>query len=285
MLYSFRHCGYLYGGANYQSVVIKMYDNDFFGGGTPKYSTAQDIYDALITLVETEEMSILQQIGADVSWENETYYYTAKGLGLKEKFEELSDYGNKMWIMDLAVWQIDQPEIHDLVYQCLVDEDLAKRLGFKKLFIEKMLNGKKDGYDEIIEAYTNELGELNRFDSYNMFIKFNVVIQERGGTPLTVTPYPTFCYYLAEKLKNLKLQEETRLIVECRSLLTAYDDFIFGLRVNQALYEEQEKQYRIKVAELQSSYNSKVKQLLLIAESQGLKLDFSEVKLLETEGN
>ena len=248
--------------------------NDPFETGIPKYAAAHCIYDALCELTQTEEMSILNEMFADVSCDNQGYYYTDKGSILKEKFEELSDYGNKMWLMDLAVWQLDQvnqTEIHDLVYHALVNSDLAKRLGFKKLFIDKMLSGDKSEYDEVTEGYIAELGELNRFDNWEMIKAFNTVMQARGKTIYT-TSYPNFCHVLREKTKGLKLQEETRLITECRALLTSYDDFILGLRMNQALYERLERQYNAKTLQLQASYEEKVRQLFLVAENQGVTL-------------
>lgn len=245
--------------------------NDPFETGIPKYATASSIYDALCEMVQTEEMGILSEMFADVSYDNQGYYYTDKGSILKEKFEELSEYNNKMWVMDLAVWQIDQTEIHDLVYEALINSDLAKRLGFKKLFINMMLDGDKSEYDEITEEYIAELGELNRFDNWEMIKAFNRVMQSRGKT-MYATPYPSFCYALREKAKGLKLQEETRLIAECRALLTSYDDFMLGLRMNQALHERLERQYNAKVLQLQASYEEKVRQLFLIAEKQGVIL-------------
>lgn len=245
--------------------------SDPFETGIPKYSTATDIYDALSDLVQTEEMGILGEMFSDVSYDNQGYYYTDKGSALKEKFEELNEYGNKMWLMDLAVWQIDQTEIHDLVWDALNNSDLAKRLGFKKLFVDKMLGGDKSGYDDITEEYLAELGELNRFDYYEMVKAFNRVMQARGKAVYT-TPYQSFAHALCEKAKGLKLQEETRLIAECRALLTSYDDFMLGLRMNQALYEGLERQYKAKVLQLQSSYEEKVRQLFLIAEKQGVIL-------------
>jgi len=254
--------------------------NDPFETGTPKYSTASSIYDALCDLVQTEEMSILSEMFADVSYDSQGYYYTDKGSTLKEKFEELSDYSNKMWLMDLAVLQIDRAEIHDLVYEALVNSDLAKRLGFKKLFIDKMLGGDKSEYTEITEEYAVELGELDRFDNWEMIKAFSKVMQARGKT-INITPYPSFCYALYEKANGLKLQEETRLIAECRALLTSYDDFMLGLRMNQALYKQLERQYNDKVLQLQASYEEKVKHLLLIAERQGINLSpLEDLKML-----
>lgn len=245
--------------------------NDPFETGIPKYATATDIYDALCELTQTEEMGILSEMFSDVSYDNQGYYYTDKGSVLQEKFEELSDYGNKMWLMDLAVWQIDQTEIHGLVWDALNNSDLAKRLGFKKLFVDKMLGGDKSGYDNITEEYLAELGELNRFDNYEMIKAFNRVMQARGKAVYT-TPYPSFAYALSEKVRNLNLQKETQLIVECRALLTSYDDFMLALRINQALYERLEKQYKDKLLQLQASYEDIVRQLLLTAQNQGVIL-------------
>lgn len=244
---------------------------DPYESGTPKYATASSIYEALCEIVQTEEMNILSEMFPDVSYENQGYYYTDKGSALKEKFEELSEWENKMWIMDLAVWQIGQAEIHDLVYEALANSDLAKRLGFKKLFVDKMLHGDKSEYDEIAEEYLAELSELNRFDNWEMIKTFNKVMQARGKA-MYVTPYSSFSYALCDKVKGLKLQEETQLIVECRALLTSYDDFMLGLRMNQALNESLEKQYKAKVLQLQSSYEEKIRQLFLIAEKQGVIL-------------
>ena len=221
----------------------------------------------------------MSEMFADVSYDGQTYYYTDKGSTLKEKFEKLTEYGDKMWIMDLAVWQIDQAEIHDLVYESLVNPNLAKRVGFKKLFIDKMLAGDKSEYDEIAEQYTAELEELNRFDYWEMVKAFNRVMQTLGKT-MHVTPYQNFCFAFTEKVRGLKLQEETRLIAECRALLTSYNDFMMGLQMNQALYKQLERQYNDKVLKLQASYEEKFKQLLLIAESQGVILAIEDLKML-----
>ena len=246
-------------------------NDDPFEAGIPKYATASSIYDALCELVQTEEMGILSEMFADVSYDSQGYYYTDKGSVLKEKFEELSDYGNKMWLMDLAVLQVDRTEIHDTVYESLNNSDLARRLGFKKLFIDNMLNGDKSEYTEIAEEYAAELGELDRFDNWEMIKAFNRVMRARGKT-INITPYPGFCYALYDKANGLKLQDETRLIVECRALLTSYDDFMFSLRMNQALYKQLERQYSDKVLQLQAGYEEKVKQLYLVAERQGVIL-------------
>ena len=81
---------------------------DPYDNGIPKYQTATDIYDALETLLQTEEMGILADMFADVSWDNQDYIYTEKGSRLKNQFDRLSDYGDKMWVLDLAVYQIDK---------------------------------------------------------------------------------------------------------------------------------------------------------------------------------
>jgi len=246
---------------------------DVYDNGIPKYSTAQDIYDALCELVQTEEMNILSEIGVDVSWENQTYYYTNKGNTLKEKFEELSEYGEKMWLINLAIFQMGYNEnymTHDIVYEALFNPDMAKRIGFKKLFIEKMLSGDGKNYEKITEDFIAELDKLNRFDHYEMIKIFNKIASENSRSLYGFTPYPTFSYCLKDKIQNLKLLNEIKLITECKAHLTAYDDFIFGLRVNQALHERQEQSYQIKVAQLRAAYDEKLKHLLMVADRVGL---------------
>jgi len=257
--------------------------NDPYETGIPKYSTADSIYEALCELTQTEEMSILSEMFADVSYDNQGYYYTDKGCVLKEKFEELSDYGNKIWLMDLAIWQIDQTEIHDLVYEALNNSDLAKRLGFKKLFIDQMLAGDKSDYEDITEEYVAELQDLNRFHNWEMIKAFRRVMEARGKS-MSVTPYPNFAYALCEKVRNLNLQKETQLIVECRALLTSYDDFILGMRMNQALYTRLEEQYKAKVLQLKSNYEEVVRRILLEAQNQGINFEpIDSIKMLSEE--
>ena len=71
-------------------------------------------------------------------------------------------------------------------------------------------------------------------------------------------------------MSGLKLDKECQLIVECRSLLTSYDDFMLGLKMNQTLYEAQEKSYQQKVAALQEGFDQKLKLLMLAADRAGL---------------
>lgn len=255
---------------------------DPYDTGIPKYSTAQSIYDALCELVQTEEMSILSEIFNDVSWDNQTYYYTFNGDRLKEQFENIVKETD-IWLLDLAIWQLDQLEIHDLVWEALHNPDLAKRLGFKKLFIDHMLRGNATLYNEAIESYVAELSELNRFDSWGMIVAYNKAMTARSCSTDT-TPYLKFSHVLYEKASKLKLQKEIQLIIECRALLTSYDDFLFGLRANQHLYNQLKLQYDNKVLQLQASYEGKVKQLMLTAEEQGLVLaSMEDLKRLPVE--
>jgi len=254
-----------------------MHSNpDPYDTGTPKYSTAAAIYDALCELVQTEEMSILSEIFADVSYDNQDYIYTEKGYTLQNKFDELSDYGNKMWLMDLAIMQIDKGEVHETVFEALNSSDLAKRLGFKKVFIDHALKGHYAGrYAKIIADFEYELRELNAFRYYDVARAFGKAMSDNEA-PSSYNPYPDyslFCYHLSEKINGLRLTEEVKLIAECRALLTSYDDFMFGLRMNQALHEAQERQYEQMTARLQANYEEKLGQLYLIAERLGITPD------------
>jgi hypothetical protein len=238
--------------------------------GIRTYSTAQDIYDGLVRLTGTEEMQILSEMFQDVSTEKQGFYYYDKGGVLKEKFEELANYGDKMWIMDLALYQIDNNEIneiHDLVYQAVLNADMAKRIGFKKLFIEHMLCNDAKEYKRVIELFFDELSELDCFNSLEMIYALNRAMNMNGTSLSVLSPYPHFTHRLREKILGLKLFEETRLLTESRALLTSYDDFMLGLRMNQALYEMQERMYKEKVLALQVAYDEKIKQLYSAAKS------------------
>ena len=247
---------------------------DPYDTGTPKYQTADSIYEDLCAVASGEEIGILGEIFADVSYEGQDYYYTDKGGELKEKYETLSEYDSKMWLMELAVFQVDEDaEIHDIVYTSLCNEDMARRLKFKPLFIEHMLRGDKSAYDEVSEAFYYEVQEqeLNRFEYWAM---------SACERHFTINPYGNFCSALYSKAKGLRLEKETRLIAECRAFLNSYDDFILGMRMNQRLFEEQEQRYDAKVSALESAYAEKVKLLYSIAEQRGLSLDTIEAKLL-----
>jgi hypothetical protein len=253
----------------------------FDGGGIPKYSTAQDIYDALCDLVRAEEMGILADImgnAEDVSWDTQWYYYADKGSALKERFERLTDYGDKLWLIDLATFRADTDHgnIHDFVYYALTNEDLAKRLGFKKLFTEHMLCDAKD-YARISEAFFEELSGLNRFDSYDMATAYkNATPDPNVDFGAAMRLYNKLTYALDAKVQGLKLADEMTLVAECRAHLTAYDDFIFGLRANQALYDEQKRMHGQRMYELATAYTDKLKKLWVAAERAGLAAAMTE---------
>ena len=244
---------------------------DPYETGTPKYSTAESIYDALCKVSQNDEASILSEMFADISYDGQDYYYTDKGHELKEKFEELSDYGDKMWVMDLAVFQVDNGEVHDLVFEALQNDDLAKRLGFKKLFVEHMLDGDKAMYDSVASDYYDALAELDWFDFYEMATAFSRVMAAHGRQ-IYRSPYGAFCSALYDKAQKLHLQQETQLIVESRAFVASYDDFMFGLRANQHLNTTLESQYKNKLAQLQAAYKHQLALLLAAAKEQGVNL-------------
>jgi len=245
--------------------------NDPYDNSTPKYLTAGSIYDALCELVQTEEMSILSGMFEDVSWEGQTYYYTDKGSDLKAKWDELSDWGNHMWKLDLAVWQTNNVEVHDMVYDALLNDDLSKRTGFKKLFIDEILRGDKSIFDEAIEELSAALGDLNRFDYGSMcaaFIGMRKVLNIDNG----MNVYGRFASEYYKKLRSIRLDEEKQLVVECRALLTSYDDFMFGLKVNQRLYTDMDKLFQAKALSLEADFSKRLELIMRAAEAQGVKL-------------
>jgi len=229
---------------------------DIFDNGTPKYSSATDIYEKLDEIYYNEEASILSEMFSDVSYENQDYYYIDKGMELKEKFDAVSGFGNNMWLMDLAVSRLKASEevtdLHDIIFQAMNNEDLAKRIGFKQLFVEYMLFGEAKLYKQYLEEFEEELRELDRFGWNENFTAWQKVINANNfKTYYTYNNgYREFSDKIHKKILGLQLQEEMTCIAECRSFLISYDDFLLGLRINQDLYRGLESSYKSKVAYL-----------------------------------
>jgi hypothetical protein len=255
-----------------------MFDGDPFDNGTPKYHSATDIYDALHQMESGEEIGILSDMFSDVSWEGQDYYYTDNGSKLVERWENMTNYGDKMWLMDVAVWQLSKEDANDWVYQILCNDDLAKRIGFKKLFVENVLGGTTSQYKAATEALEEELQDLDRFDFYANSKALNTALTSIGWTVIK-NPYGDLCSAVYDKLKGLRLDAEKQLVAESRAMLTGYDDFMFGLRSNQALYEAQEKMYQNKVALLQEKYETAKRLLLSMAQEQGVVLQLPDAPL------
>ncbi|MEG2383790.1 MAG: hypothetical protein RSB39_09405 [Oscillospiraceae bacterium] len=257
-------------------------NEDIFDNGTPKYQSATDIYEAIQAMADGEEIGIISEMFTDVSWENQDYYYADNGQKLLERWEKISDYGDKMWLMDVAEWQLTDNDANDWIYQILCNEELAKRIGFKKIFVDTVLCGLPRNYEVVTERFAEELGELDFFD-FRVNSGALATALTSSGYSVYLNPYGDLCRTVYGKLKGLRLDAERQLIAESRAMLTAYDDFMFGLKSNQRLYNQQETMYRTKVAELQAKYENAVKYLLAAAQAQGVVLELPEVKLLEEE--
>jgi hypothetical protein len=106
-----------------------------------------------------------------------------------------------------------------------------------------------------------------------MAMAFVDVMKPRGRDFVYESPhqvYHNFAWYFCDKAKRLDVREEAVLVAECRTLLTSYDDFLHGLRVNQALHEYLEKSFSSHQAKLKAEYEQKVHALLMAAEKHGL---------------
>lgn len=256
--------------------------NDPYDNGTPKYSTATSIYDALCEVENGEEIGILSEMFGDVSWKGQDYYYIDKGSSLKEKFEELTNYGNDMWKIDIAIAQIDGIDSNDMIYEALNNEDFARRIGFKKIFIDVILKGAGRFYAAATEEYFETIKELDAFRFYDMSQSLIAALKE-VGFPTAYVSYDRLCSEVYNKVSGLRLIEETKLVYECRALLTSYDDFLFGLRANQQMYNTLEQQFNTKMLRLQEEYDSKVRHLTQMAQEQGVVLMLSENAESKTE--
>lgn len=261
-----------------------MNNLDIYDSGKPKYYSATDIYEALQVVASGEEVRILSEMFADVSWENQDYYYTDNSDKLVERWNEATDYGNKMWLMNVAVFQYENEDANEWVYEILNNDDLAKRIGFKKIFIDTVLYGNSKQYHEATTAFEEELQNLDSFGIYEnskaLFAALNTI-----GYFVVKNPYMDLCSEIYKKLKGMRLDKEKQLIAESRALLTSYDDFMYGLKANQHLYNLQEVMYKQRVAQLKDKYDSAIKQLLMVAQMQGVYLELPEMKHLEIERN
>lgn len=257
-----------------------MNNGDPFDNGIPKYHSATDIYDALQEMASGEEIGILADMFSDVSWEGQDYYYTDNGSKLVERWEAMTDCSNKMWLMDIAAWQLSDEDANEWIYQILCNDELTKRIGFKKLFVDNVLGGVSSQYKDVAEAFEGELGDLNRNDYYENSRALAAALPEVDWIAVN-SRYNKLCTAVYQKLKGLRLDEEKQLVAESRAMLTGYDDFMFGLRANQALFQEQEKMYQSKVALLQGKYEAAKRLLLSMAREQGVTLTLPEIKLLE----
>ena len=259
-----------------------MNDFDIYESGTPKYQRPADIYEAVQAMASGEEIGILSEMFPDVSWEGQDYYYTYHGGELEERWNETTDYGSKMWMMDIAAWQMDGGDANDWMYELLDNEDLSKRIGFKKIFVDIACRGMKSNYDAVVKVFYAELQELNRFDFSSNSSALKVALEENKYT-VYKNPYGELCSAVYNKLNGMRLYSEKQLIAESRALCTAYDDFMFGLKTNQYLYNRQEEMYQKKVAQLQGQYENMVKALLASAQAQGVVLKLPETKLLKED--
>lgn len=251
---------------------------DIYDNGTPKYEHPQDIYDAVQAMANGEEIGIITEMFPDASWEGQDYYYTDKGFKLQERWEMMTEYGDKMWIMDIAAWQISGGDTNEWMYQILCNEDLAKRIGWKKIFVDTALGGMKCYYDKVAEEFEYNLQELERDGFFENSSALKAALESVGITVIR-NPYSDLCDALYKKLSGMKLEDEKQLIVESRAMLTAYDDFMFGLRSNQALYNQQETLYQKRVAQLKENYENVVRALLNEAQAQGVVLTLPDEKM------
>ena len=106
-----------------------------------------------------------------------------------------------------------------------------------------MLFGDTKLYKKYLEEFEEELRELSRFGYRENFQAWQRVINNNKLIP---NEYDIFSNRLHGKILDLPLEAEMVCIAECRSFLYSYDDFIFGLRINQELFNRQENMYSAK---------------------------------------
>jgi len=244
---------------------------DIFDSRIPKYYTAEAIYEGLEQLTNTEEMQILTDIMGecwDVTNEQQQFYYTDLGNRLKERFEwHNNQFGGDMWIINLAVRFIDASDkyesyyseftIHETIYEALsyINGELAKMLGIAKE-IQGLLCSQKKQVEKIADDWFEKAKELRVFSFTEMTRTLIETLRENDvAFTNAYNIYNSICNKALERLRKQKgLESVIQVVIESRALLNSYDDFILGMRANQALYEKQESAYKKRVNMLESQY-------------------------------
>ena len=258
---------------------------DIFDAGKPKYQAPEEIYDAICTMASGEEIGILSDMFGDVSWEGQEYYYTDAGQKLQERIEAITDGGYDFLKMQLAAAQMDGIDTNDWIGRALINDDLSKRLGFKKLFTDCVLGG-YTGLDTVQERFRDAVSQLDRYDYMAMQTALAQALYDSGLPNWNAgIKYNDLCRSVYGKIERMKLGEERALITESRAMLTAYDDFMYGLRSNQRLFEYQEQAYKNKVAQLEANNKQIIAFLLQSAKEQGVVLTLPQeiTKFIEKE--
>jgi hypothetical protein len=247
------------------------YDPGPYNSGKLKYSTALAIYDGLCEMLQSEEMGIINDLlreeAPDVSWDNQDFLYTYKAGKLKERWDELYAREDTGYMLELALSRIDDGEVHDAICEMLRNPELAKRVGFKRLFVKNILSGDGSKYAEILEEFEGLIDDLDRYDYMGLCIALYKALEPYGYHTKGVYTYPLLANAVCKKLQEWPLAEEIQLLVECRGLLISYDDFLFGLRANQALFNEQKLLFEFRLRELQTQYEAKVRALAAVADT------------------
>jgi len=230
---------------------------------------------------------------ADVSYESEGYYYNDKARLLLEKIAYEEGYNSWGYepnpLFELALLKmrmmkdeygdhrfLSDNERKDLAFLALHESSVAIKLGLHKVLAEKydltakevkrLMSEWHEAWHEASEFYGHF--HLDIIRGFLEKLKPNYLIMRR-----LVHPYEIF-NILECKVANCTLDPELlTTAAECQSFLFSYEDFIQGLRANQALYNYQQTQYNQKLAELQAAYTEQVKLLYNAAAAQGVVLE------------
>ena len=185
-----------------------------------------------------------------------------------------------MWKFDVAIYKLDVGEIWEIIAEALRNDVLAKRLGLKKMLVEHMLGGDAKTYKQAVEDFNDAISEYDRYDFYNFNNTFTV-ITDRIGIAYHPAHFHRFIYDVQNKIEKLDVSAEIGFIADCRAHLTSYDDFLHGLRANQALYEMQETAHQNRMLALEKVYAEKLKLVMQAAERTGVLPQLAhELKLL-----
>jgi len=172
-----------------------------------------------------------------------------------------------------AVRFLSEHEKDDLLFLALSEISVAKKLGLSAALTEFHGFYPKD-IKKIIAEWHETWSYSSDFYHFEHFDFIHKVLYAKYPHQHPKNPRG----YIRDRLEYMagKCTIDPELLItasECRSFLFSYDDFIQGLRANQALFDYQKSMYGQKIKELEDAYAKQVQTLYNLAAAQGVVLE------------
>jgi hypothetical protein len=255
------------------------YNNDPYAPPTRNYMTADEIYETLKEMSGGEEETACYDIIPAEIWEkyqNTTYmneeliqrnkfYYLSRADELLNQFSY-----DELYKIDLAIYQaggdeFGGKEFADIIAEALTNDDMLCLLNFKHYFVKQfdgIIIDVKKRYDDIIENWSEELHELDRY-SYDKL--WQCLLKAVGDENITAgvpalainAGFREFANAINKKIKGLDLRNYTAIMGIARQLCVAFDRYIVELQFTVELHNDLKRWYEMKEARLIAEYKEK----------------------------